>query len=79
MSETTRMQSLPADGTGTTLFSSYPDLLTPKHISELTGISVQYVRTMCREGRLPAVLIGESRWYVPKTRFISLVNGGDSE
>ena len=57
------------------LFSGYPDLLTPKHISELTGISVQYVRTMCREGRLPAVLIGESRWYIPKTRFIAFVNG----
>ena len=57
------------------LFADYPDLLTPKHISEITGITVQYVRTLCREGKLPAVLIGEARWFVPKTRFIAFVNG----
>lgn len=57
------------------LFAGYPDLLTPKHISEITGISVQYVRALCREGKLPAVLIGEARWFVPKTRFIEFVNG----
>ena len=61
------------------MFADYPDLLTPKHISELTGISVQYVRTMCREGRLPAVQIGESRWYVPKVRFAEFVMGGKGD
>ena len=61
------------------LFAGYPDLLTPKHISELTGISAQHVRTMCREGKLPAVLIGEARWFVPKTRFIEFVNGAGVE
>ena len=80
MNTTIQQQSdVPTGAYANQLFAGYPDLLTPKHISELTGISVQYVRTMCREGRLPAVLIGESRWYVPKTRFIAFVNGGGSE
>ena len=57
------------------LFANYPDLLTPKHISEITGITVQYVRTLCREGKLPAVMVGEARWFIPKTRFIAFVNG----
>lgn len=60
------------------MFTDYPDLLTPKHIAKLTGISVQYVRTMCREGRLPAVQIGETRWFVPKTRFIEFIMAGGS-
>jgi len=61
------------------LFASYPDLLTPKHVSEITGISVQYVRALCREGKLPAVLIGEARWFIPKSRFIAFVNGAGLE
>ena len=59
------------------LFEEYPELLTPKHISKLTGISVQYIRKMCREGDLPAVQIGHSRWFVPKVSFIEFVMGGN--
>lgn len=57
------------------LFAGYPDLLTPKHIAELTGMSVQYVRSLCRTGQIPAVQVGKSRWYTPKNRFIAFVNG----
>lgn len=57
------------------MFGEYPDLLTPKHIAELTGMSVQYVRTLCRTGQIPAVQVGKSRWYTPKARFIAFVNG----
>lgn len=57
------------------MFSDYPDLLTPVHVAEITGMSVQYARTMCRTGMLPAVQVGKSRWYVPKQRFIAYLNG----
>ena len=59
----------------TEMFAGYPDLLTPAHISEITGMSVQYARTMCRTGMLPAVQVGKSRWYVPKQRFIAFLIG----
>lgn len=62
----------------TEMFAGYPDLLTPAHIAEITGMSVQYARTMCRTGMLPAVQVGKSRWYVPKQRFVAFLNG-DSE
>lgn len=55
------------------LFDEYPDLLTPAHVSELTGFTVQYVRKLCREHKLPAVRIGKRAWFVPKTRFIEYV------
>lgn len=58
------------------LFAEYPELLTPAHIASITGMTVQYVRTLCRKGKLPAVQIGESRWYVPKVRFVEFVMGG---
>lgn len=60
------------------MFAEYPDLLTPKHVSEITGITAQYVRTLCREGKLPAVLIGEARWFIPKSRFIEFIMAGGS-
>lgn len=60
---------------GERMFCGYPELLTPAHIAEITGMSVQYARTMCRTGMLPAVQVGKSRWYVPKQRFIEFVNG----
>ena len=61
--------------TQTRMFEGYPDLLTPAHIAEITGMSVQYARTMCRTGMLPAVQVGKSRWYVPKQRFVAFLNG----
>lgn len=68
-----------AVGTSRELFAGYPDLLTPAHIAEITGMTAHYVRTLCRRGKLPAVQIGEARWYVPKTRFIAFVNGESFE
>ena len=61
------------------IFADYPELLTPAHISKITGISVQYIRKMCREGDLPAVQIGRSRWFVPKISFIQFVMGENIE
>ena len=53
----------------------YPDLLTPAHLSEITGMNAQYTRKLCRDGYLLAVQVGESRWYVPKKRFTDYVMG----
>ena len=50
-------------------------LLTPKHIAKLTGMTPEYTKKMCGDGYLPAVQLGESRWYVPKKSFIDLVMG----
>ncbi len=61
------------------LFAGYPELLTPTHIAEITGMTAHYVRTLCRRGKLPAVQIGESRWYIPKVRFVEFVMGGPGE
>ncbi len=60
------------------LFSAYPDLLTPAHISELTGFTVEYVRKLCREHKIPAVQVGGRQWFVPKPRFVEYVMGGDA-
>ena len=68
-----------ATATGMEMFAGYPDLLTPAHIAEITGMSVQYARTMCRTGMLPAVQVGKSRWYVPKQRFIAYLNGDSGQ
>ena len=57
------------------LFSSYPDLLTPAHIAEITGQCESTVRAMCSRAELPAVRIGK-RWYVPKPSMVELVLGG---
>lgn len=61
---------------GTMPFSAYPDLLTPAHISELTGFTVEYVRKLCREHKIPAVQVGGRQWFVPKPRFVEYVMGG---
>lgn len=57
----------------------YPDLLTPAHISAISGMSPQHIRVLCREGGLPAVQVGGSRWYVPKKKFIDMIMGGECE
>ncbi|MBQ9004071.1 MAG: helix-turn-helix domain-containing protein [Eggerthellaceae bacterium] len=61
------------------MFEEYPDLLTPNHLSEITGMTAHYIRKMCRNGDLPAVQVGKARWYVPKCRFIEYVMGGEGE
>ncbi len=56
------------------LFEDYPDLLTPSHLSEITGQCEATIRSLCGRGKLPAVRIGK-RWYVPKTAMAAFVNG----
>lgn len=56
------------------LFEDYPDLLSPTHLSEITGQCEATIRSLCNKGKLPAVRIGK-RWYVPKTAMVSFVEG----
>lgn len=58
------------------LFEAYPDLLTVRHVKELTGLSEQTIRAEINKGTLPGTRIGR-RLYVPKNRMIGYVmNGG---
>lgn len=56
-----------------TFLGEYPHMLTPTHIAEIMGCSVQTVRTLCNDGVLPAVQMGTHRWYVPKPFFIEML------
>ena len=56
------------------LFASYPDLLSPAHLSEITGQCEATMRAMCAKGSLPAVKVGK-RWYVPKPVMVEFVMG----
>ena len=75
----TKLERVATTGISHELFAEYPELLTPMHIAEITGMTAHYVRTLCRKGKLPAVQIGESRWYIPKVRFAEFVMGGSGE
>lgn len=69
------LSETPPDNAATrVLFEDYPDLLTPMHLSEITGQCEATIRALCARGALPAVRIGK-RWYVPKTAMVSFVEG----
>ena len=57
------------------MLAAYGDLLTPADLAELTGLHVETVRRLMREGGLPSVRIGQ-RLYTPKTRLLELLEGG---
>lgn len=64
----------PANAATMLLFEDYPDLLSPAHLSEITGQCEATIRSLCSKGKLPAVRIGK-RWYVPKTAMAAFVEG----
>lgn len=71
-----RAAVIPFDGQAQPeLLASYPDLLTVKHICELTGLSPQTIRKEIREGRLPGCRIGQ-RLYVSKLSFLDFIAEG---
>ena len=61
------------------MFADYSDLLTIKDVAEITGMTPQYLRQMARQGKLPAVHIGDRRWYLPKVQFIDWLKNGGSD
>lgn len=61
------------------MFAARPDLMTIQDAHEETGITVQYLRQLAREGRIPAVRIGKRRWYLPKRAFIEWLEGGAND
>lgn len=60
---------------GAPLFKGYPELLTVKHLHELTGLSEQTLRAEINAGKLPGCRIGR-RLYVPKSQFIAYIEKG---
>lgn len=48
-----------------------PDLLTVEQMAEMLGLSTNTVRSLCRNGQIPAVHIGR-RWYVPRAKLDEL-------
>lgn len=71
-----RAAVIPFDGQAQPeLLASYPDLLTVKHICELTGLSPQTIRKEIREKRLPGFRISR-RYFVPKPTFLEFIAKG---
>lgn len=58
-------------------FEQYGDLLNVSDICEITGMSAQTVRRCVERGEIPGCKIGR-RWFVPKSRFIEFVEGGNA-
>lgn len=54
------------------LFAGYPDLLTVKQLTELTGVSEQTIRREMHAGVIPSLRIGR-RLLCPKRDFIKYV------
>lgn len=48
-----------------------PDLFTVEQMAEMLGLSTNTVRSLCRNGQVPAVHIGR-RWYVPRAKLDEL-------
>ena len=44
-----------------------PDRFTVEQMAEMLGLSTNTVRSLCRNGQIPAVHIGR-RWYVPRAK-----------
>jgi len=60
---------------GSVMLDGYPDLLTIKHLHEITGLAEQTLRSEINSGRLPGCRIGR-RLYVPKSLFLGYIEKG---
>lgn len=56
-------------------FADYPDLLTVKHLTKITGLSAQTIRREMHRGHIPSICIAR-RLYCPKADFIEYVKSG---
>lgn len=56
------------------LFDGYGDMLSVSDLSEIFHTHVKTIQRYCRDGKLPAVMVG-GRWFVPKIRLIDYVIG----
>lgn len=54
---------------------AFPDLLTPEHLSAILSMTPQTVRRYLRSGELPGAVHIGTRWYLPKKRLKSLIEG----
>lgn len=58
--------------------SDCPDIMTPRHVAKLLGISDQTVRRQINLGEIPGFRIGRNL-FVPKKHFLDLIDGGQSQ
>lgn len=57
-----------------TLEAKYGTTMTPKDAAVELRSHPSHVRDLCREGKLPAVRIGD-RWRIPTAKFASIIEG----
>ncbi|WP_288071674.1 helix-turn-helix domain-containing protein [Adlercreutzia caecimuris] len=58
--------------------SDCPDIMTPRHVAKLLGISEQTVRRQINLGEIPGFRIGRNL-FVLKKHFLDLIDGGQSQ
>lgn len=58
--------------------SECPDIMTPRHVAKLLGISEQTVRRQINLGEIPGFRIGRNL-FVSKKHFLDLIDGGQSQ
>lgn len=58
--------------------SECPDIMTPRHVAKLLGISEQTVRRQIGLGEIPGFRIGRNL-FVAKKHFLALIDGAQHE
>ena len=58
--------------------SDYPAMLTIKDVAEITGLHVNSVRRLCRDGNIPSMKFGQ-KIMIPKDIFVEGLGIGDGE
>ena len=58
--------------------SDYPAMLTIKDVAEITGLHVNSVRRLCRDGNIPNMKFGQ-KIMIPKDIFVEGLGIGDGE
>lgn len=56
----------------TTNLAELPAFLTAKQVAALLQVSAKHVRDCCREGRIPAIRIGET-WRISRDGLLKLI------
>lgn len=56
----------------------YGTMMTPSEVADELRCHPTHVRSMCREGKLPAVRIGD-RWRIHTAKFAAILEGGFDE
>jgi excisionase family DNA binding protein len=60
------------------LLADYPAMLTIKDVAEITGLHVNSVRRLCRDGNIPSMKLGQ-KIMIPKDVFVEGLGISDGE